>query len=98
MESYIRFSCFNGYKAALSNTRYSYFDLDGLRYNSVEQFFQNQKAEYLKEDSLAADIMGAHPVACRRLGNTLEDHPLLKKEDWPRKASEIMLKGLYGKV
>lgn len=50
----------NGY---LSNWYLSEFSVDGIRFSSMEQYMMYKKAEYFKDEIIAAEILKANDVA-----------------------------------
>ena len=73
-------SCFsNFYKVSLS--------INDCTYNSVEQYFQQQKAMQLKNEEAASKIMElVDPVAQYRLGKSLK----VDDRNWDIKAQTVM--------
>ena len=59
----------NGY---LSNWYLSKYTEDGIRFSSMEQYMMHKKAEYLKDEIIAAEILNANDVAyIKTLGRSM---------------------------
>lgn len=59
----------NGY---LSNWYLSKYTEDGIRFSSMEQYMMHKKAEYFKDEIIAAEILNANDVAyIKTLGRSM---------------------------
>ncbi len=97
----VRYSKFDTFESPLSNLWFSNFKLDGKKYNSVEQFFQFQKAEFFDDKVTAGKVMDGdiNPWECRRLGDAVDmtnATPTVNKI-WPEYAKELIRKACLAK-
>ena len=97
------FSRFYGFESPLSNVRYSFIEVDGECFNSVEQYFNYHKAKYFGQEGLAKKIMHPKttPMGSLRLGRSIKipsDQTPEQEKEWVEAAMNIMEKGLRAKV
>jgi ribA/ribD-fused uncharacterized protein len=95
-----RYSKFYGFETPLSNTRFSRIEMDGIRFHSVEQYFNYHKAKYFGQEDLAQKIMeAATPMDAYRLGRDIKmPDPCENPEEEEEWALKTMEKGLWEKV
>jgi predicted NAD-dependent protein-ADP-ribosyltransferase YbiA (DUF1768 family) len=94
--SYIR-----GFKSPLSNTRLTYFGVDGIKFNSMAQYFNYHKAKHFGLEDLAQQILKAKtPIEAFHLGKNIIIPPETAEEQkaWISDEFKIMEKGLRQKV
>ena len=94
---------FYGFETPLGNIRYSYIEVDGECFNSMEQYFNYHKAKYFKQEELAQHIMDPKttPMDSFRLGRSIKipsDQTPEQQREWIETAMNIMEKGLKTKV
>jgi ribA/ribD-fused uncharacterized protein len=96
-----RYYRFYGFETPLSNTRFSRFTIDEVAYNSVEQYFNHQKAKYFGDEVAANKIMEAQtPMDAFRSGRVITLPEMSPEENakWVKAAKDLMEKGLREKV
>src|SRR4051812_36102551 len=79
--------CFLGEYAFLSNFAYSPFVIEGIRFNTVEHYYQAQKTFDI--DSAAAIICAKTPSEAKRLGQLC---PM--RDDWQQIRLDVMSQAL----
>ena len=79
-------------------------EVDGVKYNSVEQYFNYHKALHFGQKELAEKFLGDNmsPMDCFRLSASIvvpkDQQTPAKQKEWAVKAMEIMEKGVKAKV
>jgi ribA/ribD-fused uncharacterized protein len=82
-------------KDEFSNWYISSFEVEGQRFNCVEQFMMYQKAKLFDDDATAAKIMAAsNPRAQKVLGRRVAG---FRDDVWLERRSEIVVAGCYAK-
>lgn len=86
---------FFGIQHPLSNFYPATFTISGIKFSSVEQYYQYQKALFFKDDATASKIMGSDdPLQHKRLSRSIRD---FCEETWEPSAKEAMHNGVLGK-
>ena len=86
---------FFGYASPLSNFHAKNFQINGITYNSVEQYIQSKKAEQFNDDTALAKIMSlTSPAIMKSTGKHIRN---FNKEDWTSKAKQIAMEGVRAK-
>ena len=71
------------------------FKVDGVEYNTMEQYLQQAKALYFNDNSTAEQIMAtSDPVKQKQLGKTVLNFDL---STWQGAVPDILMKGLRAK-
>jgi len=87
---------FYGSKDILSNFYHTSFEIDGVKYNCVEQYFQYQKAITFCAQDIAEKILKTtSPTLQKSLG--CKSIPNFNGKIWNSMCINIMQKGLYAK-
>ena len=86
---------FFGSASKLSNFHSSPFQIEGLQYSCVEQYYQKAKADEFGDTRSADRIMAtANPKQMYDIGQNIDG---FSKETWRTKCENVMLKGLSAK-
>ena len=85
---------FEGKLSPLSNFHPSNFDIEGMSFTSVEQFYTYKKAKYASQSTLANSILKEQdPYKIKRLGHTIN----LNYSTWAPEQAQIMEMGIRAK-
>ena len=64
-------------------------EIDGVKYDTVEQYLLSEKAYFANQPEIAQQIKeSTEPAVCKRMGDKLA----VKSEEWLSKAKDIVLK------
>ena len=84
-----------GPQSVFSNMHPCHFSVDNTHYNSVEQYFQSQKASFFDDDKIVAKILAASsPFEIKSLGKKVMN---FDEHRWRSVAEQIMTRGVYEK-
>lgn len=79
----------------LSNFYKCSFEVDGIKFTSMEQYFHYKKAQLFEDESSMKKILASNkPAEQKRLGRKVKNY---NDEIWSRDCFEIIKKGLYAK-
>jgi len=86
---------FSGKHDPLSNFYPAQFQLDGITYSNVEQYFQAEKAKYFKDYFIRQAIIGTtDPSRAKTLGARVTP---FRNEEWIQVREDVMKKGVKAK-
>jgi ribA/ribD-fused uncharacterized protein len=86
---------FYGKYSEFSNFFSSEFMIDGIKYQTNEQYYQSKKAEHFNADEIASTIRNTpDPYQCYKLGSQI---PNFNKEQWDKVQVQIMTQGVNAK-
>ena len=89
---------FFGKESPLSNHHPATFQLNGLKYNSSEQYLMSEKAILFSDEETAHKIMVAkNPVVQKHLGKKVEKVRGYSEQKWQNHAPKIMEKAINAK-
>ena len=94
-QSNVEKTVFQGIHSVFSNLHPCSFRLNNITYNSVEQYFQSEKAKYFNDDRTQAKVMAEkNPYKVKKLGSRVKGFNI---ERWKTERSKTMLHGLKAK-